>query len=78
MYYARAVDCTMICDVNKLASKQSTPTENVEKDAYQLLNYAATWPMAAITFRPSEMQLRIILDATQNLKQDLEHEAISI
>jgi hypothetical protein len=66
MYYARAVDCTMLCSVNKLASQQSNPTEQVERSAYQLLNYAATWPDATVTYRPSDMKLRIFSDASYN------------
>ena len=66
LYYARAVDCTMICPVNKLASQQASPTEQVERNAYQLLNYAATWPDATVTYRPSDMKLRIFSDASYN------------
>jgi hypothetical protein len=78
MYYARAVDCTMLCEVNKLASKQSKPTVNVERDTYQLLNYAATWPMAAVTFTPSDMKLRIISDAAYNSEQGARSRAAGI
>ena len=69
MYYARAVDGTMLCEANKLASKQARPTADVERDAYQLLHYAGTKPMAAVTFRPSDMKLRITSDASYNSEQ---------
>jgi hypothetical protein len=67
MYYARAIDCTMLCSVNKLASQQANnPTEQVERHTYQLLQYAATWPDATVTYRPSDMKLRIFSDASYN------------
>ena len=30
LYYARAVDCTMLLDLNALAEQQSSPTKNTE------------------------------------------------
>jgi len=63
-WYSRAVDCTMLCAVNKLASRQASPTGAVLRDAIQLLHYAATWPDATIVFRPSDMQLAIHSDAS--------------
>jgi hypothetical protein len=63
-WYARVVDCTMLCAVNKLGSKQARPTEAVLRDAIQLLHYAATWPDATIVIRPSGMQLVVQSDAS--------------
>ena len=34
LYYARAIDCTMLCAVNRLASRQANATEEVLKDTY--------------------------------------------
>ena len=66
LYYARAIDCTMLCAVNRLASRQAEPTQELLRDTYHLLYYAQTWPDAQITFKPSKMQLRINSDASYN------------
>ena len=66
LFYARAVDPTMIMAVNKLASRQATPTEDVEAEAKHLLHYAATYLVAITTFRASDMILRISSDASYN------------
>ena len=63
-WYARAVDSTILCAVNKLGSRQARPTEQVLRDAIQLLHYLATWPDAVTVFRPSDMQLQIHSDAS--------------
>lgn len=63
-WYARVVDSTLLCAVNKLGSRQAHPTEAVLRDAIQLLHYAATWPDATTVFRPSDMQLQIHSDAS--------------
>ena len=38
LYYARAVDPTMLTAINKIASQQANPTENVELAALNLLS----------------------------------------
>jgi hypothetical protein len=48
LYYARAVDGTMIPSIGTLATQQSTPTEATMKNLTQLLNYCATHPDAII------------------------------
>jgi len=63
-WYARAVDPTIICAVNKLASRQARPTEAVVKDALQLLDYVATYPDATIVYEPSDMMLQLHSDAS--------------
>lgn len=63
-YYATAVDSTMLAPVRMLSLDQAHPTEETERAADQLLQYAATWPNAIITFHPSDMVLKVITDAT--------------
>jgi hypothetical protein len=63
-YYATAVDSTMLAPVTMLSLDQAHPTEETERAADQLLQYAATWPSAIITFHPSDMVLKVITDAT--------------
>jgi hypothetical protein len=64
LYYARAVDPTMLTAINKLASMQSQPTEAVEQAAHRFLSYAKTWPNASLLIRPSDMLLRAHSDAS--------------
>jgi hypothetical protein len=49
LYYARAVDETMLCALNKMASRQANPTEDLMKDVERFLQYAATNPNAKLT-----------------------------
>ena len=65
LYYARAIDCTMLCAVNRIASRQADPTQELLRDTYQLLYYAQTYPDATITYRPDN-HLRINSDASYN------------
>ena len=64
LYYARSVDETMLCTLNRLASRQATPTTDLEKAVERLLQYTATWPNAGITYRPSDMLLYIHSDGS--------------
>ena len=57
LYYARAVECTILAALGSIATQQSAPTENTMKKINQLLDYAATHPDAAVTFRASDMVL---------------------
>lgn len=77
-WYARAVDPTIICAVNKLASRQARPTENVVKDALQLLDYVATYPDATIVYEPSDMQLQGHSDASWLSESDSRSRAAAI
>ena len=64
LFYARAVDPTMLCAVNKLASKQAAPTVDTVTQADRILQYAHRYPNAAVTIRASDMQLRCHSDAS--------------
>jgi hypothetical protein len=64
LYYARAVDPTMIAAINKVASQQARPTEEVEVQSIRLLQYAKKYPNAHITYYPSDMQLIVHSDAS--------------
>ena len=62
LHYARAVDCTMLMPVNRLASMPTT--ENTEQCLDQFMHYASCLPNATITYYPSDMQLGIHSDAS--------------
>jgi hypothetical protein len=64
LYYARAVDPTMLVALGQISSSQARPTENVEAACTHFLHYAATYPNATIVYRASDMVLRIITDAS--------------
>ena len=64
LYYARAIDSTMIPTLSKLASRQSVPTVSLYADVQHFLQYAATYPDAEVTYYPSDMRLIIWSDAS--------------
>ncbi len=64
LYYARAVDATMLTTLSKLASRQAHPTESLYADVVHFLSYAACYPNAAIVYHASDMQLTIHSDAS--------------
>ena len=63
LYYARAIDCTILPALNQLSTQQSKPTLQTNDDATMLLDFAATYPHAKIRFHASEMILNIDTDA---------------
>jgi hypothetical protein len=63
LYYARAVDNTMLVTLGSLASRQSSATELTNKDVTQFLDYCATHPLAILRFHASDMRLKIHSDA---------------
>jgi hypothetical protein len=64
LFYARAVDSTMLVALSAIAAEQSAPTENTLKKVHQFLDYAATHPEAIVTYKKSNMVLAIHSDAS--------------
>ena len=64
MYYARAVDNTILPALNDISFMQANPTENTNKKIPMLLDYLNTYKDAKIRFYRSNMQLHIDSDAT--------------
>ena len=64
LYYARAVDPTMLVALGTIAAAQTKGTEATMEAAVQLLNYAATHPDATIRYHKSDMILHIHSDAS--------------
>ena len=64
LYYARAVDPTMLPAVTAVASAQAHPTQHVLDQAQRLLAYAATYPDNRIVYNKSDMILRVQSDAS--------------
>jgi hypothetical protein len=64
LYYARAVDSTMLVALSNLSSAQAHGTEATNNAAAQLLDYCATHPEASICYCASEMALQVHSDAS--------------
>jgi hypothetical protein len=64
LYYARAVDPTLIMPINVLASEQSNATEVTAYKVIKLLNYCNTHPETKIRYHASDMILHIHSDAS--------------
>jgi hypothetical protein len=63
LYYARAVNQTILMVLSVIATQQSAPTENAKKQVDQFLNYMWTHPDATIQYRASDMILNIHFNA---------------
>jgi len=55
LYYAQAVDPTILMALSTISSQQSAPTENTMKRVNQILDYMWTHPDAIIRYRASDM-----------------------
>jgi hypothetical protein len=63
LYYARAVDPTMLVALSSLASQQTKGTERTAEDAIKFLNYCTTHPESIIWYKKSDMILHCHSDA---------------
>jgi hypothetical protein len=59
LYYARAVDSTILPALSAIRTKQATPTQATMETIKQLLDYCATQEEAIITYLASKMILCI-------------------
>jgi hypothetical protein len=64
LYYARAVDSTMLVALNVISASQSKATENNAAAIVHLLGYAATHPDAIIRYIRNDTVLHIHSDAS--------------
>ena len=63
LYYARAIDNTILPALNEIALAQAKPTENTLHKIQMLLDYMNTFPDAKIRFLASDMKLNVDSDA---------------
>ena len=63
LYYARAVDNTILPALNEIALQQAHPTKNTIQKIQMLFDYLNTYPNAIIRFHASDMKLYIDSDA---------------
>jgi hypothetical protein len=59
LYYARAVNITVLMALSSIAIKQTKGTTNTMEKVKQLLDYLATNPDATIQFRESDMIMNL-------------------
>jgi hypothetical protein len=64
LYYARAVDPTVLMPLNDIAMEQTKATEKTKAATNQMLDYLATHPDATIRYHASETILHIHSDAS--------------
>jgi hypothetical protein len=64
LYYARAVDLTILMPLNYIATEQTKATEKAQATTNQLLDYLATHQDATIRYHASDMILHIHSDAS--------------
>jgi hypothetical protein len=64
LYYARAVDSTMLAAIGSIATQQASATQSTLRAVTQLLDYAASHPDAVIRFKASGMILHVESDAS--------------
>jgi len=53
----------MLCALNEISTMQSAPTEETMQKCIQLMDYAATHPLAVIQYFASDMILKTDTDA---------------
>jgi hypothetical protein len=64
LYYARAVDSTMLTSIGSIATHQASGTPATLKAIVHLRNYCALHPDAVVRFRASNMVLHVESDAS--------------
>ncbi len=64
LYYARAVNPTILMALSAIATQQSTPTEETLAPVNQILDYIRTHPDAKIRYRASNMVLNVHSNAS--------------
>jgi hypothetical protein len=64
LYYAQAVDSTLLAALSAIAACQSNGTWAVADACHQLLNYVATHPNAGIWYKACNMVLSVHMDTS--------------
>jgi len=63
LYYARAIDGTMLPALNTIGTQQAKPTKKTMQKCLRLLDYAATYPNGSLRYHASAMLLHVDSDA---------------
>ena len=59
LYYARAVDATLLVPLSAIAAQQLAPTEKTKELVHQLLDFCTSQEEAVLTFKASDMVLAV-------------------
>ena len=59
LYYAQAINCTMLTALSAIATEQAAPTATTLKNKNQFFDYAATNNKAVLTYKASNMVLAV-------------------
>ena len=63
LYYARAIDATILPALSEISTSQAHPTEDTKRKSIMLLDYLASNPIARIRYHASDMILHVDSDA---------------
>ena len=63
LYYTRTIDGTMLVALNSISTMQYKPTQDTLRKVNHLLDYLATHPDYEVTYKSSNMILRVDSDA---------------
>ena len=63
LYYARALDYTMLPSLSDISTTQAKPTTNTAKKVDWLFDYCATYSLVKMRFHASDMILHVESDA---------------
>jgi hypothetical protein len=75
LYYAQAVDITVLMALSSIAIKQSNGTTNMMQKAKQLPDYLTMYPDATIRFRASNKIMNVHSDASYLSESDAQSQA---
>ena len=64
LYYARAVDTTMIVALSAISSEQASPTQSTMTKVDQFFDYAASQEQDVLTYEASDMVLSVQSNAS--------------
>ena len=64
LYYARALDDTILTALNSIGTMQSKPTQATKDKVHHLLDYLSTHPTFTVTYKASDMILHVDSDAS--------------
>ena len=71
LYYARAVDATILVALGKIAAQQASETQATSRYVTHLLDYCHTHPYTKVRYHASDMILHIRSDASYNSEASL-------
>jgi hypothetical protein len=75
LYYAWAIDITVLMALSSIAIEQSKGTTNTMTKAKQLLDYLATYPDATMRYRASDMIMNVHFNASYLSKANVRSQA---